>query len=495
MLRGGEEFAYCETDLDCDQNNLCAIEACIDNACIPSPPVLCESPDSCHSATCNPETGSCDLTPLTFDVDRDGHLGPLPGFLPGEEGACGDDCDDTSALAYPGGAEVCDGVDNDCDGVVDNGTEYLAALRGTTPSLTQLAPNYDGSGSRGIAYGEGVFAMSYWGRTDVTQAYIHGYNTSGEEVFPSTNVSKVNAPSFGADLAWSGEAFGALWADPRVDDNYELYFARFDSAGQKLGPDLRITNADDFSIHGRVLYDQGQYVMVWDDWRNEEVGESSQVYAQLVSSSGELSAGNIKLTQELGSAEKPYLSATARRFGVAYTMLENSDMHLKFKTFDKSFGDASPALTLQDSGITAPRTVALGEHFLVTWSLYVDVPGNTIMGAVVDGAGQLIIPPTPLTSGAMFARGHHTVSLGDRFLLFWIDDQDGNYELYAKVIGADLSELESRVRLTEDMSDTDNPAATLGDNGRVGVIFDDWRGGERDSYFLSAGCGTPSSTN
>ena len=29
------------------------------------------------------------------------------------------DCDDTSSLAYPGGVEVCDSLDNDCDGTVD----------------------------------------------------------------------------------------------------------------------------------------------------------------------------------------------------------------------------------------------------------------------------------------------------------------------------------------------------------------------------------------
>ena len=30
------------------------------------------------------------------------------------------DCDDTAVLAYTGAAEVCDSVDNDCDGTVDN---------------------------------------------------------------------------------------------------------------------------------------------------------------------------------------------------------------------------------------------------------------------------------------------------------------------------------------------------------------------------------------
>ncbi|MFT5681813.1 MAG: hypothetical protein ACI8RZ_002731, partial [Myxococcota bacterium] len=30
------------------------------------------------------------------------------------------DCDDTSAVAYPGGIEVCDGLDNDCNGTIDD---------------------------------------------------------------------------------------------------------------------------------------------------------------------------------------------------------------------------------------------------------------------------------------------------------------------------------------------------------------------------------------
>jgi hypothetical protein len=51
-------------------------------------------------------------TDAEVDADGDGHL-------------AADDCDDSNADAYPGGTEVCDGADNDCDGTTDNATEGL----------------------------------------------------------------------------------------------------------------------------------------------------------------------------------------------------------------------------------------------------------------------------------------------------------------------------------------------------------------------------------
>ncbi len=43
------------------------------------------------------------------DSDADGHIGVLCG---------GDDCEDSSAAAQPGALEICDGLDDDCDGTL-----------------------------------------------------------------------------------------------------------------------------------------------------------------------------------------------------------------------------------------------------------------------------------------------------------------------------------------------------------------------------------------
>ena len=59
------------------------------------------------------------MVPVTeIDNDADGVSG------------CQGDCDDADPARFPGNPEICDGLDNDCDGTVDNGvqsTYYLDA--------------------------------------------------------------------------------------------------------------------------------------------------------------------------------------------------------------------------------------------------------------------------------------------------------------------------------------------------------------------------------
>ena len=60
------------------------------------------------SEVCDGVDNDCDGS--TDDVDNDGD---------GWSG-CADDCDDNSWSVYPGAAEVCDGVDNDCNSSIDD---------------------------------------------------------------------------------------------------------------------------------------------------------------------------------------------------------------------------------------------------------------------------------------------------------------------------------------------------------------------------------------
>ena len=75
------------------------------------------------------EDDAVDAATWYLDLDDDGHGDPATG-----EAGChslgrsksADDCDDANAGIHPGATEVCDGLDNDCDGEIDgNGSAQI----------------------------------------------------------------------------------------------------------------------------------------------------------------------------------------------------------------------------------------------------------------------------------------------------------------------------------------------------------------------------------
>ncbi len=69
---------------------------------------------------CDGVDNDCDtLIDEDFDLDADGYV-----FSEGVAG-CDEDCDDTDADISPGGIEVCNGIDENCDTVVDDGFDDL----------------------------------------------------------------------------------------------------------------------------------------------------------------------------------------------------------------------------------------------------------------------------------------------------------------------------------------------------------------------------------
>jgi len=100
----------CREAADCDDGQFCnGRESCASGSCRPAPNVaVCDDEIACTTDSCDEQTDSCENTAV--DRDGDEHFGL---------GCGGDDCDDDDPARYGGAPELCDGLDNDCDDLVE----------------------------------------------------------------------------------------------------------------------------------------------------------------------------------------------------------------------------------------------------------------------------------------------------------------------------------------------------------------------------------------
>ena len=99
---------YVSNDQDCVPTN---------EEIYPGAPEICDDIDN----NCSGETDEGLGVPVYVDEDGDGYGSRMEyacALSPGYS-AVGGDCDDATHTIFPGATEFCDGIDNDCDGTVD----------------------------------------------------------------------------------------------------------------------------------------------------------------------------------------------------------------------------------------------------------------------------------------------------------------------------------------------------------------------------------------
>jgi hypothetical protein len=211
----------CEKTSDCNDGNPChGFHECVNHACVERMPP-CHDADDVDCDTCVALDAQRCVT-VARDGDSDGH----------QSAACaaalqrGDDCDDHATTVHPGATELCDGVDNDCNGLIDLQDGLMpAGSNAPLASGRYPAAAWSSTGAFGVTYENGGIQF----RT----LDVHGVS-SGEPSLVA-DVSDDLSARFRPDVAWGHDAFGVTWTRAAG-----LGFRRFSAQGQPLGDAVQV---------------------------------------------------------------------------------------------------------------------------------------------------------------------------------------------------------------------------------------------------------------
>jgi hypothetical protein len=478
----------CLRDSDCDgAADRCLPVRCNLGTCEELPAVSCDDKDPCTSDVCEPSTGACLHPPATPDLDGDGHHATMPGKVAGEAAACGDDCDDRNGAAFPGGTEVSDSSDNDCNGVVDDGS--ILTPSGEAVLVTDGVAVAEPSA---LAFAGGSYVAAFNGEVDKHNRLLLATLTrTGMRTGALTQPTQVPADVSGGSLLWIGDRFGIAWSDRREARggtlNFEAYFNLLNPDRTKRMADLPVSRAEGFSLNAVVAFTGLEFVVLWqDDGMNDF--DIDQIFGQRIDRDGALLGGNVKMIAEGSQAQlAPALAAGRRSLGVAWVRgdIVESSHRVLFAPYDFQLRPlTSPAvLSAAMKHAVYPTIVANGPSYVVAWSE--DPPARAIVGAVRDELGAELVPAKVITQGNRHARNPALLAFGDRVLLVWADDRDDNqgYELYARLLDRRLEPLTPEMRLTNAPGDSIDPILAFGPNGDVGILFNDNRIGTPQTFF------------
>jgi hypothetical protein len=471
----------CVTDADCRQVDLCATYACTydvaihNKACKIVLTKNCDDNDPCTSDACDKHSGSCVNTWLTFDLDGDLHRGPLPGFAPGAPGSCGDDCDDTDPRAFPGNPEVCDGVDNDCDGIIDNGATYIASP-GTELQLS--ASGFDWAEPNSFTRGtKGQELLATYGGSMGGQfsPWVQPLDKAGQpSVMPYVLTGTVAAGS-DMSVAWTGDRFGIAWSDRR-NGSFEIYFALLDPSGKKMAPgDERITVSNGFSLYPSLVWTGHEFAMVWQE---QKVDGTFMIQGQRIDLDGHLIGNIAALTQGSTDDQGPSLASGITELALVWVRGATS---IVYQSFGFDFGGLSYSphpVTLTNPTIKQGAAASIrydhkNDRYAVAF--YDTSPvKRKVYGTIMAKDGTVVTPLTEIAQSPAQARDPSMFAFGDRILFVYADDRDQNagYELYTREMSADLTkELEPPTRVTNAPGDSIEPIQSFAADGTVLVIF------------------------
>lgn len=410
------------------------------------------------------------------DCDRDGQVWPF-------------DCNDWNPLISPTAVEICDGFDNDCDGLIDE----AAVCSRSCPAPDGLGTDIRLTGAPAIATspaavwtGQGYGVTWVDSRDGDRRVYFALLDRDGARLGPDVKISTLPGGASDPSIAWTGTLFSIAY-----ERAGHIYLSQVNAAGVLTGFEHQLTFSADSSSAPSIAWNGNEFAVAWGE---NLAGPNLEIFFIRVSVNGNPVGNPVRITNAVRTQYQPSLVWAGFEYGLAWydlrhadaTAPDNAEIYFaRLDTVGNRLGD-EVRVTNDAAFSSEPSLAWSGERYGIAWTEQRD--GNTeIYFTALDSFGVTRTGDIRLTADPATSLRPSAVSTGGEFGVSWYDLRDGNAEIYFTRVGLDGTRLSPDVRLTRDPAFSCDPTV-LWNGAAYAVTWNDFRSTLGEVFFLMLGC-------
>ena len=346
---------------------------------------------------------------------------------------------------------------------------------------TTLLSDVD-AGTSAVAWTGSEFAVVWSdGRDGSPELYFARFDTSGNKIGADvqlTSGSIARAPS----LVWNGSEFGLAY---QIDAaSVEIWFVRLDTAGAAIGSATQISDSPDNSFVPSLVWNGSEYAVAWEDYRHGD----SEIYFARIDSTGAQIGSDVRITNATDDSWEPVLVWNGTEYAIAWYDFRTSSQifFTRVDSLGAEIGD-DIAVTSDTGWAQTPSMVWNGTRYGLSWEDYRN--GNPeIYFARLNSSGNQTGPDVRVTDDPNFSWISRLVWTGGEFGLVWQDDRSGIFEVYFTRLDGNGNEQGDDLRLSFSAIDSNTAALAWGEDRYAMAWLEYEFPSTEEAYFTVIGC-------